>query len=468
MEVPDLSRLSLGVVNEEGSETGSSWFWNPQSYSVQFSIDTAIQEQLNKLQERPNAKAIYTPPMEREPTSSQLNVSEILSAVQEYTVQRIWDLYTSCPPIRNIPGSENDKIIRNAARWILAIRNIEARRVPGRGQWNLPQTPEEQLQEQNTNSNQTYDEICRALLHTQNTFNVKHAQLKRTLLAIEQFIKKVNTSSTLLDEIRNNESAKDYLITNKQNILNPTMANIRLLPPRNFYSPRSANARKYMYSLKMHLLLYPGNTIFDKQFVESFKLPHTLDGSFYSGRLDNTGNKQWSDPSRPAETRIGIMQLEHIVPISHMKNACLVREFGDPTQLVFNTVLVFPDENLEKSDHYLALSLDDTRMKSFHGPNVFVPNVSNFGKERRCMAARAICATYLSLFMIEHKPNPFTEIGGGHGGFYSTSGMVRTVTSNFAHSAHHTFSHLDASSSDSCVCIVACYTDFCVFFMSGT
>ena len=132
-------------------------------------------------------------------------------------------------------------------------------------------------------------------------------------------------------------------------------------------------------------------------------MPSQLNGSFYSGTMSTKS-----------------LELDHIVPQSHMLSAGLVTEFADPSNIAFNTVFCLQGENAKKGDRFLPLSLDDTTCRNLTiGKEGWIPdNLPSFNVERRMMAARAVCATYLSLFLLERQPSGHTEMGSRPGGFY--------------------------------------------------
>ena len=191
------------------------------------------------------------------------------------------------------------------------------------------------------------------------------------------------------------------------------------MPPPEYYRPRLVRSARYIRWLKTHLLLFEGDEV-DKEppFEPSVAVPATLDGSFYSGLLYPNGKDRAS-----FETRIKALHYDHVVPISHFKTASLVREFGDVLHLAFNSVFAFSSENSTKGNRFLPLTLSDTKwdsMASGEGTPVYTPeHKDRFEPARRLFAARAVCATHLSVCLLERGADGHTEMGQRRGGFYA-------------------------------------------------
>ena len=140
-------------------------------------------------------------------------------------------------------------------------------------------------------------------------------------------------------------------------------------------------------------------------------VPGTLDGSFFNGTVDSTLS---------AEERIDQLSLEHVIATDHMKNCMLVMEFGDPQHLAMLTVFSRGTDNSSKQDKYVPLAFSPTTYSDMinNTNSVYGPPIRAFGIHRRAMASRIVCAGYLSLFMLERKPDANTELGGRYGGMY--------------------------------------------------
>jgi len=215
----------------------------------------------------------------------------------------------------------------------------------------------------------------------------------------------------------------EWLVRNKPLITKIPMYQVRNVPPNTYYGQGTTRTRKYVQWCKIELNLYDNKQVgargvrqdylYDVPVKHTMNVPTSLDGSFFSGRI--------RDDFKGVEL-LALIEMEHVVPRSHFKNCRLVREFGDPDHLAMITVFSEKGENASKGDKYLPLAREDPVYKRMMATSnsVFTIDSSEFGLARRMMAARAVCAAYLTLFMIERKPDANTELGSRYGGVYWT------------------------------------------------
>lgn len=212
----------------------------------------------------------------------------------------------------------------------------------------------------------------------------------------------------------------EWLVRNKPLITKVAMAMVRNVPPNTYYGQGTVRTRRFVQWCKIELNLYDDKQvgqkqdyIYDTPVTHTVSVPSSLDGSFFSGtiRTDVKGVEL-----------LAVIEMEHVVPRSHFKNCRLVREFGDPDHLAMITVFSEKSENASKGDKYLPLAREDPVYKRMTSTtnSVFTIDSSEFGLARRMMASRAVCAAYLTLFMIERKPDANTELGSRYGGVYWT------------------------------------------------
>ena len=243
--------------------------------------------------------------------------------------------------------------------------------------------------------------------------------LQQALVQIAAAIEEAEQTSRSLDELdARAKTAARAIVDNRDAWTTPSIRDVRRLPPSEYYRPRLVRSAKYIRWLKTHLLLFENDVVDGEPFTPTVRVPHWLDGSFYTGLLHVKGKE-----NAPFETRIKALHYDHVVPLSHFKTASLVREFGDVLHLALNSVFAFSSENGAKGNRFLPLTLKDTRWKdmaSGEGAQVYTPSdLSLFNPERRLLAARAVCATHLSVCLLERGADGHTEAGQRRGGFYA-------------------------------------------------
>ena len=265
-----------------------------------------------------------------------------------------------------------------------------------------------------------YASLWSALNAPRAAHEATRATLQGTLIDIAAAIEEAERTSRDLEELdARAEVAARAIVENRDAWTTPSIRDVRRLPPPEYYRPRLVRSARYIRWLKTHLLLFEGDEV-DKEppFEPSVAVPATLDGSFYSGLLYPNGKDRAS-----FETRIKALHYDHVVPISHFKTASLVREFGDVLHLAFNSVFAFSSENSTKGNRFLPLTLSDTKwdsMASGEGTPVYTPeHKDRFEPARRLFAARAVCATHLSVCLLERGADGHTEMGERRGGFYA-------------------------------------------------
>ncbi len=437
--LPDLSRLALHDEERRAAgATGQSWAWAPGSYSVLFSIDTAIQEQIDGLESALESLARNPDALRRSDgdlvgslPETQMAPLELLKTLLEYTVQRLWDHDCSLPAMlalppsaewsdRNAEGSDG-ALLEAVARCVVRIYSTVIPKGEGYEEEEEGEGEEEGEEDEGDAIETEYASLWTALNAPRAAHEATRAALQRTLVDIAAAIEGAERASRDLEELdARAEAAARAIVDNRDVWTTPSIRDVRRLPPHEYYRPRLIRSAKYIRWLKTHLLLFKGDVV-DKEppFEPSVAVPATLDGSFYSGLLYPNANGRAS-----FETRIKSLHYDHVVPISHFKTAKLVREFGDVLHLAFNSVFAFSSENGAKGNRFLPLTLSDTNwdsMASGEGAPVYTPEhkEERFEPERRIFAARAVCATYLSVCLLERGADGHTEMGQRRGGFYA-------------------------------------------------
>ena len=446
--LPDLSRLRL---DRAAGATSKSWAWSAGSYSVLFSIDTAIQEQIDGLETALEALARNPDALRRADgelagslSVTQMTPLELLRTLLEYTVQRLWDQDCALPALklpltakwsgRNAQGSDG-ALLEAVAKCVVRIYNTAIPKSEGyedegeeEGEEEGEDTEDEGEGEGEEEGEETEDEAIKteyaslwaALNAPRAAHEATRATLQRTLVDIAAAIEEAERTSRDSEELdARAEVAARAIVENRDAWTTPSIRDVRRLPPAEYYRPRLVRSARYIRWLKTHLLLFEGDEV-DKEppFEPSVAVPATLDGSFYSGLLYPNGKDGAS-----FETRIKALHYDHVVPISHFKTASLVREFGDVLHLAFNSVFAFSSENSTKGNRFLPLTLSDTKwdsMASGEGTPVYTPeHKDRFEPARRLFAARAVCATHLSVCLLERGADGHTEMGQRRGGFYA-------------------------------------------------
>ena len=426
VSMPDLSSLRLG-------DTGRSWQWDKSRYSVTWSIDLAIAEQLGGIQDAllrgesrnslthrgPDAVGGTLPETQMEPF-------DLLSTLQEYTTQRLFDIECAQPELE-LPeadwGESDRNLLVEVARWASAIKLLT---LP-RGSTSV--VDNDKNMNKGDSEAREYSALLRAISVGRGRMEQLKADLVLVLIDLEAQIARFDEPMQEAERENLLVGVARWMSVNVGRITTPPIAEIRRTPPSHYSTQRDARSLKYIRWLKMHLVCY--STSHDgkadkmkdasggfSDFEQTMQLPIELDGSFYSGLTEETANA-----SASGEERVKALELEHIVPQSHLRSALLVREFADPRHIAFNTVFCFSSENSRKGDHFLPLTLKDAKFRSQSvGTEGYMPfDLPSFGPERRVMAARAVCATYLSLFMLERNASGHTDFGSREGGFYSSN-----------------------------------------------
>ena len=217
----------------------------------------------------------------------------------------------------------------------------------------------------------------------------------------------------------------EWLVRNKYNIIKSPISSLRQVPPPSYYGQRTVNVRKYVRWVKIETSLFDATQVasgtkdkkqdflYDIPVTHTIEVPRSLDGSFFSGDVDL---------ELEGVDRIADLEMEHVLARSHLKNCKLVREMGDPDHLAFMTVFSSRAENSSKGDKYLPLSDEPATYARMIDTtaSVWPIDSEDFGLSRRMMASRAVCAGYLTLFMVERKPDANTELGSRYGGVYFT------------------------------------------------
>jgi len=431
--LPDLSRLRL---DRAAGATFKSWSWSAGSYQVLFSLDTAIQEQIDGLETAVEALATTPDALRRSDgdlagslPETQMTPLELLRTLLEYTIQRLWDHDCALPALklpltakwsgRNAQGSDG-ALLEAVAKCVVRIYNTAIPKSEGYEDEGEGEGEEEGEETEDEAIKTEYASLWTALNAPRAAHEATRAALQRTLVDIAAAIEEAERTSRDLEELdARAEAAARAIVENRDAWTTPNIREVRRLPPPEYYRPRLVRSARYIRWLKTHLLLFEGDEV-DKEppFEPSVVVPATLDGSFYSGLLYQPGKE-----NAKFEARMKALHYDHVVPISHFKTTKLVREFGDVHHLAFNSVFAFSSENSAKGNSFLPLTLSDTKwdsMASGEGTPVYTPeHKDRFEPARRLFAARAICATYMSVCLLERGADGHTEMGQRRGGFYA-------------------------------------------------
>jgi hypothetical protein len=377
---------------------------------------------------------------------------DVLKAVKEYTVQRCFDLECLVPSIAlddsasvtkpDPLGDDNgepfpdtgESLVKHVAEWVVAVKKTKTEeqaesqyakksetQKSKRRRGAYPNDEDEEDDDSSvdtTSADEVAKEIESRLADSAAKWSPIKENLRNLLVKLESLYEDAfDVNGVFMSS--NDAKIAEYLVTNKDEITTPTIAEVRLNPRPSYYDSRQDTEKKLMRWTKIALCLYddgntesfPQDVLFDDPVKHTANVPDSLDGSFFSGKVDQNllANKRLKD-----------MTLEHLVARSHMKNCLLVKEFGFPQHIAFNTVFATKSENSAKSDKYLPLGNNQTRYSliSQNSTIVYGKSSSEFTVPRRCMASRAVCATYLSLFMLEKKADGHTELGARRGGVY--------------------------------------------------
>ena len=436
MMLPDLARLDLRTARRGPGATGKSWSWSPGAYKVVFSIDTAIEEQIDGVEAALEAFARDRDALRHSDGNltgslpkTQLSPLELLRTLLEYTVQRLWDHDCAMPATivpppnenwsgRTTPGTDGE-LLAIVARCLVGIANTA---LP-RGDVYEEEEEEEDDAEGEGDGQEAIEAQYAALCSTLRTSRAEHqatrGRLQRTLVDVAAAIEEAERASQNLDELdARAEAAASAIVENREAWTTPKLRSVRRLPPPNYYRPRRRRSAKYIRWIKTHLLIYRKEIVNDVPFAPDIDVPWTLDGSFYSGKLRRSANGRAS-----FEARLKALHYDHVVPISHFRTALLVREFGDVLHLAWNSVFAFSSENGAKGNRFLPLTLSDETWQSMakgESNPVYTPDsLRAFEPERRIFAARSVCATYLSTCLLERGADGHTEMGQRRGGFYA-------------------------------------------------
>lgn len=426
--LPPLHRLCVS----ERRSVDASWQWDPASYQVRFSIDTAIVEQVNGLGSVTSGVFV---PADRPFPAHQLKATDVLRAVREYCIQRLWDIECAVPRLNLLedqPLQSGDTrsepfpdsaawLVSEVARWTAAVRQTPtadqaaraAARVSG---GDVPDEEEDAEPLTEIDDDLLETTLRERILEAQKEARGSELRLKHALVSVENKLMEVENGEWESEKDAELEVAQ-FLVQNYDMLLNPGISSVRRLPPQNYYEPRHVAAQRYVRWCKSTQVLFDGRVegnadlLYGRKFQHTFVLPQKLDGSFFTGDVDQRVN--------PLQ-RLRQMQMEHVVPRSHLKNAMLIKEFGDPRHLSMLTVFANQSENAAKGDKFLPLALNGPKFNEIlqSSKEVYTGNSDRFNQERRQMAARIVLAGYLSLIMLERRPDANTELGPRKGGVY--------------------------------------------------
>lgn len=423
--IPSLAQLSMNS-GEPGPSLDASWQWDGAAYQVRYSIEIAFNEQidgLGKLMEE-------TPKPHRKP--HQLSAFELLQALVEFTVQKLWDLECTVPNIdleetdvsyRDTLGRDNNEPFPDLGSGLVlqtARMSVDVGGTP-RGEKAVADTsatvdvgaPGKRQRVAPDGDSRVKNPIEREVdiiigkIKSAQEANAEHRKnLLTTLLKLqEKLVSVLQSIDYAFEELPPQQETElaEFLTKEKHSILSVAMETVRTKPKPTYAANRRAEDKRLIAWCKGLLV-----SVDDKNIVA----PTTHRGSFFTGLVDTT---------KTYKKRIDSMTLEHVIPINHMKNCSLVMEFGDPEHLAMLTVFSTGSDNSAKSDKYIPLAYKSSTYNDMtrNTNSVYAPSDTQFTLSRRAVAARVVCAGYLSLFMIERKPDAHTEIGGRYGGIYS-------------------------------------------------
>lgn len=451
MQLPSLCSLSI---NERSVDVGASWAWDEGKYTVSFSIDIAVGEQIDGLGK---IEADQFVP-EQNPPISQLRPIAVLKVVREHAIQRLWDINCAVPrldfPPKPRQGASNpeepwpddpDSFINTVASWVVKVNatlskeqarrrstaeaQAEESRAARRRRRDEEDEDEEMKEEEEEEGEQTVMSasavevnIREALSRAQKEQGDSELKVLRALLEVEKMFDTVQRDAFNSDRearLSRDRTVSEFLVRNKDMLTSPGIGSVRLSPKPNWYDPTLTRSSKLIRWWKMSLVLGEADDedeIDGAPFEPSALVPSKLlDGSFYSGDT-------LRDSIDDATKRVAALTTEHIIPISHMRNCKLIRECRNPTHLAMITTMATRDENSGRSNLYLPLGATDRRMNDIQssGKGIVFTSITadQFRLERRQNAARMLGAGYLTLPMLERSPDPNTELGAREGGVY--------------------------------------------------
>lgn len=457
--IPSLHNLSIHSKQDETQSVDASWHWDASTYQVRFSVDVAILEQINGLgeMEGDDFKSAESP-LPRH----QLVPLNVLRAVREYTIQRLWDLECRVPwldlrenkPTKPDPPPDDNNepfpdtgpgLVKEVARWVLAVMDTQSPDMAKKsaGERARGQQPNSEDMEEVESGDEPDDEpdderrlmnkeaeITARIKAEQDLVKRDRDNLKRTLIEVEEMYRDALEVLEIDGESRENlppDKALDvakFLVSKRLELTVPSMADCRLNAEPGFYQPRYVKAEKYLRWVKIQTStsdgtqplesggFLPADYLYQVKVTHEAGVPSSLDGSFYTGTIDYN--------TRSAEDRLDDLQMDHVVPRNHMRNCMLIKELGLPDNMAMNTVVVTKTENSQKGDKMLPLGASQRNHRDMRSNTAVAVNAfgEKFELERRAAAARIVCATYMQLFMLERKPDPNTELGPRRGGLY--------------------------------------------------
>ena len=409
--LPSLCNLPVDCPFEA---TDASWAWDRRKYAVSFSMDTAIEERIDGLHDDT-------------PRRWQLSPFQILHLLQEYTVQRLWDLHCSCPRLPDMsqhdeavpwhppdaeePHPESRKhLLEMVATWIVGVertltcneRSTQQRRQA------IGKVETDPSEVDNTAAMEALVRLQGALSKAE----LEKGDNEQALYVIlTDLIKMISTSKKLgADHI------KDWIIKEKDRLIYPKMDTIRRAPSATWHE-RNARSSRLMRWWKLQIMCNDGDENVlgyrDRTFKASAIVPPTIHGTFYTGDLLNYRSVN-------VEDRLDMLTMEHVIPISHMETCRLIKECPHPEHLSMLTVFDQGGVNSSRGASFLPLGVTDTITRQMKLSKDVFNGVSTtaFSFPRRCIASRIVCAGYLTLPMLESKPDAHTVLGPKEGGFY--------------------------------------------------
>lgn len=453
MALPSLSGLNINKTHP----TEASWRWDPGKYRVTVSIDAAVLEQIDGLGSLDMDGNFQLPMSHR---VSQMDPLQLLHVLREYTIQRLWDMHSAVPRIDlpltgSLPNAPTDsgqyepfpesesELIRNVAIWAKAVQNTLPK--TSKGMSTVDETDNGNIELEGVEVDEIAERIEEALRRAREEQGDKEMRLLEALLEIDQKLAELDAdvdADTYIDlmpflatEMRDHKIAT-FILKNRKKLCEPRMIDLRLSPKRTWSNP-NASAAKLQRWMKMELLLIGGEKIDKKNFKPSAHVPGGLDGSFYSGDLNPPGKDELD-----AAALVGALTMEHIIPRSHMSNAQLIRECSHPEHLAMITVMVFQAENSSRGDKFLPLGSNMIRVAEMQTEDptaVYKITAGKFVLSKRQQAARMLAAGYLTLPMLERRPDPNTELGSRNGGLYEkyTKDIFKLLSNTVANTKYN-------------------------------
>jgi hypothetical protein len=433
--LPCLHNLSIhGGDVDAVDAVDASWQWDAHTYQVRFSIDQGVVEQIMSLGSMTADDQFEQKPL-AECQPRQLTTVAVLELLKEYTVQRLWDMECAIPRMdirknddgalpkhkeflanntNNEPFPDDPMwLVGEVAKWTVAVN---ATSVDG----DCKATKADRIE----TVEQVKTDICKQILDAQQKWAQWEIPLKRTLVDIEKLFARIGSdewAATAEGQQRRDSVVAEFLVRNKDRLVSPTIATVRRLPPPTYYYPRNVIAKRYTRFVKMAMMLHEQvdgvrkspHKVCGSDFKHTVIVPQNLDGSFFTGRVYEESD---------VELIMRDMQMEHIVPRSHLKNSMLVKEFGYPEHYAMLTTFATKSENTSKGDKYMPLAVGENYKEIKRLTDaVFTPSgprADSFNVERRQMAARIVAAGYLSFIMLERNADANTELGARKGGIY--------------------------------------------------